>query len=519
MRRCWPATRILASPCPEFWYLARIDIAPAHGPPETLAGATAPGVPMLVLGRNRHIAWTFTTTGADTQDLFIEQPAGAGRYATPDGPQPIATRAEVIHVRGGADDILQVRSTRHGPLVSDLVDPAGPMLALSAANLMPGDSQAAGLLALDRAANVIEAGAAGAAIASPVQNLLVADRDGIALFVTGRVPIRRAGDGSRPQSGADGAHDWIAFASGRLLPRIIAPSSGRLVNANERIAPPEDGIFLGRDWYGDFRARRIRALLAGSDRLSAGDFARMQADAVSVFAQDLLARLRAVHPAAPRDAAALALLAGWDGRMAIDLPQPLLVNDWLRRFADAVLARLRVPAAAREAAAPWPDLAAAALGGGAESLCAPDCDAMLAAALSASVASLSARYGGDPLQWRWGVAHPAVFADPLLRAMPWLERLVEGRIPAPGDDTTIDRGGFRDGDFQAVHGASFRADYDLADLDRSLFMVAPGQSGDPVSRFARNFLTRWRNGDTITLGADSAPSDTHITLVPDGDAQ
>jgi len=91
--------------------------------------------------------------------------------------------------------------------------------------------------------------------------MTVADRSGIALFVTGRVPIRRAGDGSTPVAGADGAHDWIGWASGAQLPNYIAPASGRLVNANERVAPADFPVFLGHDWFGDWRARRIRELL------------------------------------------------------------------------------------------------------------------------------------------------------------------------------------------------------------------------------------------------------------------
>ena len=105
------------------------------------------------------------------------------------------------------------------------------------ANLAPGNTAAAGLLALNQARDVDAAGKAAAMITAPVQNLLVADRERIALYVTGRVPIRRAGDGSAPVPG-DGSHDWIGWASGEQLPHIVAPASGRLVNANDRIAPP-----------------------------------------------------------------------------------------------------------------------------------------------------------------------------------------------------------------------------------------------------------------------------------------
>ncbi len=125
----------LAFSLPGVWYLARIET-----PGRVLAGATAPGVPFMVLGHNGRIAWTFTTTGADVQDLFVETPAGDGNYLTPDGPRPFVLRTEVIHVRGGADETLAGRETRHGPVISDLVAPRGPMLSVSMANLAAGDT-------------------------------------------------------------------------------------------------------------------------------------------------------------------------------------------------------------------------------------------------------------------------------------------------------------------------------------------------------------------------------------------
>ena len=106
----------LAFGFPGIWYLARIET-----PDGVLAGATAPGVPFLVLGHNGHIAWTFTTTGADVQDVFIETPAGDGQYQTPDGPRPFTVREERIRVRGQPDQMLTVRETRHGPVISDLL--------------------------------------------------------------------------------------------------------------------------------------------------------------------------------------------------------------------------------------------------------------------------------------------------------------------------------------------------------------------------------------------------------------
>jgi penicillin amidase len=146
--------------------------------------------------------------------------------------------------------------------------------------------------------------------------------------------------------------------------------------------------------------------------------------------------------------------------------------------------------------------------------CGGDCTATLKAALGEAVQDLAARFGGDPAQWRWGDAHSAVFAHPVLRTLPVLGPLTTQRIPSPGDDTTIDRGGLAYNQFQSVHGASYRGVYDLADLDRSRFIMAPGQSGNPLSRHAGDFLTRWRDGATITLGPKADATSATIRLTP-----
>ena len=490
---------------PGIWYLARIDT-----PAGTLAGATAPGVPILVLGHNGRIAWTFTTTGADTQDLFVETVLADGRYATPDGPQAFTTREERIRVRGGDDQVLTVRETRHGPVISDLDEPGGPVLAVAMANLAPSDP-AAGLLALNRAADVDAAGRAAAAIVAPVQNLIVADRARVAQFTTGRVPLRRAGDGRAPVAGADGAHDWTGFASGADLPRFVDPASGRVVNANERVAGPDFPVFLGADWFADFRARRIRALLDATDKHDPTGFAAMQVDIHSEFARDVLPALRAAPAADGLPQRAQALLAHWDGAMDVDLPQPLILNAWVRRFNDLALERAGVPAGS---GGPRADFVAWVLSPAGAGWCGGDCRPMLTEALAASTAALAERFGPDPAAWRWGEVHEARFPHPLLSFLPVIGPLTTASIEQPGDDTTVYRGSTRSDSFTSVHGAGFRGVYDLADLERSRFIAVPGQSGHLLARHARDMMERWRDGATLTLGRQvPAPSDT-IRLHP-----
>ncbi len=490
---------------PGIWYLARIQT-----PSGVLVGATAPGVPFLVIGNNGHIAWSFTTTGADVQDLFIEAPSGDG-YLTEDGPRPFTSRDEIIHVRGEPDEILHVRTTRHGPVISDLAEThigvpgtgGGPIVSLAMANLAPGDHAPAGVLALNRAHSVAEAGAAAAMITSPVQNMMVADHDGIGFFVTGRVPVRRSGDGAYAARGDDGSGDWIGWAEGAALPHHVAPPSGRLVNANERVALPDFPVQLGRDWFGDARARRIRAMLDETPHATLADMARMQSDDLDVIAVELLPVLSRIDPD----------FAKWDGRMDRDRAEPLIFQEWMQDFTRLLLSRHKISGSDMAAVAPWPDLVRYALSPEGAAFC-EDCQALLTESYKDAISHLGALYGPSPSNWRWGAAHQAVFAHPILRFVPVLGDLVAGRIEQNGGDSTVGRGGVRQGTMESVHGASFRGVFDLADLDRSLFMVAPGQSGHPASPFARNFVRTWRDGGTVTFAPQPNEVVARIRLSP-----
>jgi len=487
---------------PDLWYLVRIET-----PGGVLAGATAPGVPFLVLGHNGHVAWTFTTAGADTQDVFVETVLPDGRYQTPDGPQAFETHEERIRVRGQPDEVLTVRETRHGPVLSDLESGGEPVLAVAMAALAPGDTDADGLLQLNHAANVEEIGAAAALITSPVQNVLGADRVTIGQFTTGRVPLRRQGDGSVPVAGADGRHDWTGYAVGTALPHVIAPDSGRLVNANERAAPPDFPVFLGRDWFGDWRAQRIRTLLDETARHDVTSFAAMQVDVVSAFALTILPRLRSVAPSGGMSTSALALLARWDGGMRPEQAQPLIFNAWMRDFAAAYLAQHHVKPAVAGA---WPDVVAYAL----DPARAGDVGPLLTQTLAGALIEVSARQGPDPAAWRWGDEHVAVFAHPLMARLPWVGARFRWEIPQPGDDTTLFRGGSRAPGFISVHGAGFRGVYDLADLDRSRFAMTPGQSGHPFRSLAGSLMQRWRDGTTLSLGPRAGGASETVELTP-----
>jgi penicillin amidase len=258
---------------------------------------------------------------------------------------------------------------------------------------------------------------------------------------------------------------------------------------------------MGHDWYGDTRARRIRQLLDAHPKASIADFAAMQFDDLDLTAKALLPRLAAIEPR----------LTQWDGRADRDRPEPLIFNAWMIGFHRQLLASL--DAADSGAAAPWPDLVTAALTPG-NTLCGDGCDAMLRSSHDRAMAELTRRFGPDPAAWRWGAAHEAVFATLALRAIPVVGGWAEGRIAQSGDDSTLQRGGVQPNTLESIHGAAYRGVYDLSDLERSRFILSPGQSGNPVSDFARNLMGKWRDGDTISISAVPQSVSVSIRLVP-----
>jgi penicillin amidase len=490
---------------PSLWYLVRIDT-----PQGVLAGATAPGTPLVVIGHNAHLAWTFTTTGASVQDVFIEHASKDGRhYLAPGGRLAFVTRTETIKVAFHRDVVLSVRATRHGPVLGATPD-GKALLAVEMANLAPDDTDADGLLALNEAQSVAGAQVAAAKITSPVQNLLVADTAGhIGFFTTGRVPIRKVGDGAWPQDGADGKHDWVSLAGGDALPHSIDPPGGELVNANNPTVGPDFPVFLGGDSYGPWRAARIRMLLDTAAPQTAQNFAAIQLDVTDDLAQEILPRLLALRvPPGDPGAPLAAALRGWSGAMALNEAQPLIFNAWMESFVAAVQRRNKIPP---DDAAVQPDnLEASLLGPDASPtqialICGKTCDPELLDALHHATKRLTKFFGADPAAWSWAQAHPAIFAHPILGRLPYIGGLGRFSIPDPGDADTIDAAapGWAPGDaagFAAVHGPELRAVFDLSNLDASRFILAPGQSGNLLSSHAGDLVSAWRDGWTVELG-------------------
>ncbi len=507
---------------PSHWYLVRIET-----PDLILAGATAPGVPFLIAGHNGHIAWAFTTTHSDTQDLFLERKAdsAADSYETPNGPEPFEVWEEVIGVRGNDPLHIAVRSTRHGRVISDLragrftSPPDGQILALAWPSLRADDRTADAIYGMSQARNWDQFRTALRQFHSPHQNLLYADRTGTIGFIApARVPLRAQGDGRFPMKGWTAEHGWLGEIPFDELPRSVNPARGRIVTANNKIVPDDYPYLIAADWPSGHRAQRIEDLLDGAGKSTVEQHAGWQSDIVSLAARrlvPLLVQTVESEPLSERAEGALSLLTAWDFRMARDRPEPLVYYAWLEAANETLLADELGPEFGFFQRADA-DLLSAILSNGeawcddVESEPQEDCATQTAKALENAMESLAARYGDEIDDLRWGEAHMAQFRHPILGRIPLMSTLATRSIETDGGEDTVNRGGARLGGtdpqvFEHRHGATYRAVYDLAALDQSLFMIATGQSGNPLSPFYGNLAERWRDG--IYLKLDGKPKE------------
>jgi penicillin amidase len=520
---------------PSVWYFARLRARDME-----VFGATLPGIPYVLLGRNRSVAWGFTNTGPDVQDLYIERinPDRPDEYQTPDGFARFESRTERILVRGADPLDLVVRSTRHGPVLSGvlgsvdkIVDGSRYVLALRWSALEGDDNTLTALRAMNRAhdAKAFEGALANFGLA--MQNIVFADVDGnIGFVAAGHVPIRRRDNdllGLVPAPGWDAKYDWTGWLAYSELPRAINPKSGMIVTANQKITPPGYGHYITSDWFLPYRADRITELLESRPKHDTASFARIQGDVVSLAARDLMQALRALAPQPSTNAGkiALARLTAWDGTMNADAPEPLLFHAWLshlraRIFDDdlgplaadlvgqaeltrATLQVLRGATHARD----WCD-----------DRNTPErhetCAELASEALDEAVIELAKATGRDPLSLKWGEAHRAVHEHRPFSNVPILRDWFELVVPVPGDTFTVNVGqlGMRAGaDWRAPyatrHGPSLRAIYDLSPGAAGEWIYTTGQAGNPFADNYADLLQAWRKVEYWSISWDRPKSD------------
>ncbi len=325
-----------------------------NGPGWNVIGAGEPALPGIAAGHNDRVAFGFTIVGMDQQDLYVEEldPANHDRYRYGNAWETMRVERERIGVKGEGDRDVELRFTRHGPVL--YVDATRHRAyALRWVGSEPGAAGYLRSLALDTATNLQEFRAAVSGWKVPSENIVYADVDGnIAWVAAGLAPIRRNWNGLLPVPGT-GRYEWDGYVQADALPHLINPASGFIATANHDILPSGYRQVLGYEFGAPWRFARIVEVLTGGTRpngprFTVADFERLQHDEGSIPARAIAAALRQAIaergvPGADADATrAATLLSPWNGLLAKSSPEAALYETWspllAAAFTDAFVA-------------------------------------------------------------------------------------------------------------------------------------------------------------------------------------
>ncbi|WP_460850812.1 penicillin acylase family protein [Nocardioides montaniterrae] len=535
-----------------------------------VAGFSFAGVPGVVIGHNAHIAWGFTNLGPDVSDLYVERVHG-DRWQHGGRSEKLAVRTETIKVRGGDDITLRVRSTEHGPLLSDLtrldatnsevdltddgllqsITRAGQAVAtslprakgwstgvaLSWTALEPRPTADA-LLALDSASDWSSFRKALSGFAVPGQNVVYADTAGhIGYQATGRVPIRRNGDsGLVPVAGWDPRNDWTGrFIPFQQLPHVLDPSSGMIVTANQAVVDPSDYRYhLADDWDRGYRstriAERLRAASANGQKIGVATMAAIQLDDINPMARVLQPYLARIHLPAGYYSDGQRLLATWNGGQAAESAAAAYFNVvWRellhRTFADELPTSLQPDGASR-----WFDVVSGLLQR-------PDDrfwddvttdkvetrDDILRASMIAARDDLTRLESPDASRWSWGGIHRLELRSSTLgeSGIGLVERLFNrdaGGVGGGGSLVDATSWDARDG-YDVTVAPSMRMIVPMADLDAARWINLTGVSGHAFDPHYADQTKLWVKGQTLpwlfTEKAVKGAGKDVLTLEPD----
>jgi penicillin G amidase len=499
------------------WHQVRL-----HGGSFNVAGVALAGMPAVMIGRNRKVAWGITNNICSLRDLYQEKIDSAhpncflydGKW------EPAKQRKEVIQVKGAAPVEKIIRSSRNGPIVDEILPAAargtGPV-SLRWVGFEPCGWLTA-VIGMNRANTCAEFREATRPWCVPTFNLVFADSDGhVGHQCVGKIPIRTNWDrGYRP--GWDPAHQWKEFIPFESMPHLIDPPRGFVVTANNRTAPDDYPYPLSGTWSGGYRARRIREMLERRPKLSREDCQKMQLDVHSGRAKSALpALLKVLVDGGDAHArAAVQLLTAWDCIVRSDSAAATIFNVFFTRWCGTVAAE-RFP---RETAG----FVAANVGGLAMRLLQGDDlgwflrqsrEQAIRITFTAALDELATRLGPDTATWQWGRLH-VLLQKHFLSGRGDLGQLFDrSGLPLGGDGNTVNSS-TPDPSYAAWLGATYRMVCDLADPQLGMWSIEVGSvSGHPGSPHYDDQLPPWSAGELhyIALAATNADG-PRLTLEP-----
>ncbi|MFA0812845.1 penicillin acylase family protein [Microbulbifer epialgicus] len=521
----------LTTEIPSVWYLAEIN-----GHEINVMGATIPGLPFVVLGHNKNIAWGGTNLYADVQDIFIEKqnPYEEHKYLVEGEWQSMTINEEWIKIKSNFPSFLNekippikwlARSTRHGPLISDVIGNVNQPLALSWTALESGDQSFEGFLKINYASDWHSFKNALTNYSAPALNFIYADREGnIGYIAGGKIPVRNSGDGSLPVPGWDSNYDWHDYISIESLPQEFNPPSGIIITANNKVHDDEYPFHISSRWEPPYRAQRINEVILSSldenKSLNVQQLVDIQGDVVSLQARKMISLLGNIKPKTYKQEEALYKIKHWDGSLDMDSEVATIYQSWLRNFyrlllADDLKGELLYQERSNRLQRFLEKLQPLFIQKIFNEKKYPDyqewCDNTLTYNKVESCHDLArqafdemfhelGRLPGDNLEW--GNVHHTHYSHPVFSNIKILNNIFDREIESGGDGYSINVATWQyslDKGYQQITSASYRQVIDLNDWNESRFIINTGQSANILSEHYDDYIGRHRDVELLPM--------------------
>ncbi|MDQ3155176.1 MAG: penicillin acylase family protein [Actinomycetota bacterium] len=535
----------LAPSMPGIWYEVGLHCRKVSAAcPYDVAGFSFSGLPGVVVGHNNKIAWGVTTMYADVADLYLERITG-NTYEYDGKQRPLTTRKEKFKVKDGKTRTITVRSTRHGPIISDVDDELADVgeeavvpgttgnyaVALKWTALAPEPTIKA-IFALDTAQNWDDFRAAAKLFTVPSQNLIYADKAGnIGYQAPGTIPIRGKGDGRWPVPGWDPDYEWKGAIPFEQLPSVLNPGEGFIVTANQEVIGDQYAPNLGKDAAAGYRSQRIRDLLEKKPKLSVADMSELQLDKYSPNAKQLVPLLLKIPLEESYYRQGQNQLRGWDFQQTADSGAAAYFNAVWRNL-------LKLTFHDELPKSQWPDGGERWFNVARTILKDPTShwwddvttsnkvesrDEILAQSMQDARDELTMKQSRDPHKWAWGKFHKLTLVNPTLgdSGVGLINSLFNrGPYEVGGGGGIVDATAWDATEgYEVTAIPSMRMVVDLANLNRSRWIQLTGNSGHA---FHRNYVDQtemWLKGETMPwaftrAAVDKSTEDT-LTLRPD----
>ena len=514
---------------PALFYLARLQLNESG-----VIGASVPGTPIILSGRNEKLAWGITASYLDDQDIFIEElnSSNPNLYRTDNGWAEFKTDEQYIKVKNSSDFKIKRKWTKNGPVLPHesynlmSITPKNHVASLSWTGLSEKDTTLSSAIRLMQSHNVKKGLRSLEDFFAPSLNFLLADGDEMILKTVGKMPRRspfNQTQGRMPSLGWKPENNWRGFWDYEVNPTIISSPGDIIGNTNNKITNEEFPKHVSNFWGDTQRILRWQKLMQNREVHTRESFIEAQLDTVSPTARSLLpligSELWYSQTMGEKGSSqrlrfdAVSMLASWNGEMNEHLPEPLIYSTWMQFLQKKIIEDELGPVSIRfnnlnpifiekvfrniDGASKWCDIK--------HSSKRETCPEIASASLDEALSWLQEKYGKNLNALRWGDAHEALHRNETLGNVPILKHLVNIRQSTSGGDNTLMRGksiGKGDEPFLNIHSAIYRGVYDFADPDSSVFIISTGQSGHFLSRHYDDLGNLWRRGEYIPMSLD-----------------